>query len=170
MIHAAASLILAAAPALADGPKTFLASLTNPRIGSNEYIEGFSIQTWGVEFQAICRFLSGWRVKAGWGPTADGDFDGNATLGATNIRRDRLNDLSGLALLTLEGTVQRRDIGDVPATFKGHWIVGNDDNERKRRPPLTYVNVRLTPAKRCPDPSGAGVGSPRPPAASSPRP
>ncbi len=151
MFHiAAAALLMTAGPALADHPRTYIASLTNPRPGSNEYIEGFSIQTWGVEFKAVCRFPSGWRIKAGWG-TADGDFDGNATLGATNIQRDRLNELSGLVLLQLDGPVQRRDIGDVPATFKGHWIFGNDDNERKRRPPLTHVNVRLTPAKRCPD-------------------
>jgi len=145
-------LCLAAAPAPVDHPHTFLASLVDVPLKRGELIESFSIDTWGVEFKAVCHIPGGWRIRAGSAATPNGVLEGDGSQGATWFNRSSPRELRGLVLLTLVGPVQRHDIRDPPgaepATFNGHATLSTDAGDRKVR--LGYRNVRLVAARRCP--------------------
>jgi len=144
----------ATAPAPVDHPKTYLASITGIPLKPGERIEGFSISTWGATFSAVCQIPSGWTIKAGGSATPEGVLEGEASLGTTWLSEASPKPLHDFVLITLYEPVQRRDVGKeggpvyIPATFKGHALLSGDDAERKVR--LSYANVRLTPASRCP--------------------
>jgi len=143
---------LGAAPV--DHPRTYLLSIGNIPLKNTESIEGFSIATWGVEFKAVCHIPGGWRIKAGSSATPNGELAGEGSQGATWFSRSSPQELRSLVLVTLYAPVQRADIRSggegslIPATFKGHATVSTDDGDRRR--PITYRNVTLTPARRCP--------------------
>ena len=46
-------------------PKTYLASITGIKLGTHEFVDEFSIDTWGVTHRAICHFPPGWFIDAG---------------------------------------------------------------------------------------------------------
>jgi hypothetical protein len=146
-----ALILLAAAPPM-DRPHTYLASVVGIPRKPNEQVESFSFSTWGVRFQAVCRIPSGWRINAGSSATPNGVLEGNGSQGATWFSRGSPRALRGLVLLTLSGPIQPRDIrfgnGVVPATFNGRATLSTDAGERKVA--LTYRNLRLVPARRCP--------------------
>lgn len=141
-------------PAPVDHPKSYLASITDIPLKPGERIEGFSISTWGVTFTAVCQIPSGWTIKAGGSATPDGVLEGQASLGTTWLNEASPKPLHNFVLVTLYGPVQRRAVDKeggpihIPATFKGHALLSGDDAERKVR--LSYANVDLTPASRCP--------------------
>jgi hypothetical protein len=147
-------LLLAGAAVPADHPKTYLLSLGGISVKDTESISSFAIQTWGVTFKSICRIPNGWRIKAGSSATSDGDLAGDGSQGATWFNHGSPKELRNFVLVTLYDRVQQRDIhsadgsGLVPATFKGYATIQSDDGERKFR--LTYKNVMLAPASRCP--------------------
>lgn len=144
----------ATVPAPVDHPKTYLASITDIPLKSGERIERFSISTWGVTFTAVCQIPSGWTIKAGGSATPEGVLEGEASLGTTWLSEASPKPLRDFVLIKLYEPVQRRDVGKegapvyIPATFKGHALLSDDDAERKVR--LSYANVRLTPASHCP--------------------
>ncbi|MBO9624541.1 MAG: hypothetical protein J7500_17675 [Sphingomonas sp.] len=146
-----ALLLPLAAPVPEDLPVTYLASIEIP-LGADERVSGFVFESWGVEFKAICRIPSGWRIKAGSSATPNGNFEGEASHGITWIGRDNMRELRDLALVTLRAPLQRDAIrqanGEIPATFAGHaTIEGMDDS---RQVSIGVDNVRLKPAARCP--------------------
>jgi hypothetical protein len=142
-------LMLAASAASQDHPKTFLVSVVGFPLKSGESIESFTISTWGVEFQAVCKIPGGWRIKAGSSATPDGVLEGEGSQGATWFNRGSPPELRSLALVTLYAPIQEADVRNGPdATFKGTATVSTDKGERKVR--LTYRNVHLTPARHCP--------------------
>lgn len=150
---ALAALALAAAPAPVDHPRTYLLSVGGVALKDSESIQAFSIETWGVEFAAVCRIPSGWRIKAGSSATPNGELSGAGSQGATWFNHASPKELRMFVLVTLYGPVQRADIHDgrggvEPATFSGYATLSTDDGTRRAR--LTYRNVRLTPARRCP--------------------
>ncbi len=146
--------LAAAAPAAVDHPKTYLASITGVPIKPGERIEGFSISTWGVTFNAVCQIPFGWTIKAESSATPEGVLEGEASLGTTWLNEANPKPLHDLVLITLYQAVQRRDVGKegasvyIPSTFKGKARLWADDAERKV--PLSYINIRLTPATHCP--------------------
>jgi hypothetical protein len=141
-------------PALVDHPKTYLASIASIPLKPGDRIEGFSISTWGVTFQAVCQIPYGWTIKAGGSATPEGTLEGEASLGTTWLNEASPKPLHALVLITLYQPVQRRDVGKeggpvyIPATFKGKARLWADDAERKVS--LNYANILLTPASRCP--------------------
>ncbi len=148
---------LAVRSAPVDHPKTYLASITGIRLTKDEYVDGFSIATWGVTLRAVCHFPPGWDIDAGSSADPSGQIKGEGSLGVTYLDRTRLSELSGLVLITLVDAVQVKDIGHdggpvfIPATFKGHVSIGTygvDGKTRKGR--LTARNIKLVPADRCP--------------------
>jgi hypothetical protein len=145
-------LALAAMPAAAAEPsRTYLASIAVP-LSAGDRIDRFEIDTWGVDFLAVCRIPHGWRIKAGGSAAPDGRIEGEATHGITYIGRTA--ELQGLALVRLYGPVQKHDIrtgpgGRIPATFAGRLGLYRASG-RSQEIKLGYSNVRLTPATRCP--------------------
>jgi hypothetical protein len=148
--------LLPAASAGAEPERTYLASVTGIALGPNEYVDAFAVNTWGVDFIAVCHIPPGWEVRAGRRASPDGVLAGRASHGVTFLGRAHLSQLGGLALIRLPGPVQRTRIGDVPATFSGHAEIGTygTDDDRHRQVRLSYANVRLVPATRCPPPAG----------------
>ena len=144
------TLLLAAASAgPQDHPKTYLISVIGLPIKHGEQMEHFSISTWGVEVQAVCKIPAGWRIKAGNSLSPDGVLEGEGSQGVTWFIRRSPTELRHIALVTLYAPIQRRDVRNGPdATFKGTATFWKDDGERKAE--LTYRNVRLTPARHCP--------------------
>ncbi len=140
-------------------PKTYLASITGIKLGPNEFVDEFSIDTWGVRHRAVCHFPPGWFINAGSSANPTGEIKGQATMGVTYLDRKRLSELNGLALITLDGPIQQKDAGHdggpvfVPATFKGYVSIGHyGTDETKRKVRLTNRNIKLIPASRCPAP------------------
>ncbi|WP_155006502.1 hypothetical protein [Sphingomonas hengshuiensis] len=145
-----ALLLIGAAPS--DHPRSYLLSVGNIPLSDTESIEAFSVKTWGVEFEAVCRIPPGWRIRAGSSATPDGEIAGIGSQGVTWFNTASPKALQSFILVTLHGAVQKEDIGvpgnGVPATFKGTVTISTDDGDVDR--PLTHRNIRLTPARRCP--------------------
>lgn len=140
------ALTVAAAPV--DHPRTYLLSLVDVPLAAGESMESFSIATWGVEFTSVCRIPGGWRIKAGSSATPDGELAGEGSQGATWFNRRSPPELRSFVLVTLYGPIQNNDVRNGPdATFKGKATISTDSGERDA--PLTYKNLRLTPATRC---------------------
>jgi hypothetical protein len=147
----AAFAILLTCQAQAAAPKSFLASIEGIQLNDGEGIASFKLRTWGVVFQAVCHVPYDWEITAGsMGPS--GRLEGMAGHGASWVRTGDHRTLRALVLITLVGGVQKTDIrhsgGVIPATFSGMAFVESGDRIRKVQ--LTYANVRLASAKRCP--------------------
>jgi hypothetical protein len=148
-----ASLTTAAASVPVDNPKTYLASIEGVQLKSGESIDKIEINSWGVVFKAVCHIPEDWEVTAGsFGP--GGKLMGEAGHGASQVRSKDEYVLRDIVLVELVGPVQKRDIRDntgiVPATFSGFAQVQSGWSDGSRRAPITYSNVRLTPANNCP--------------------
>lgn len=144
-------LTLGAAPV--DHPRTYLLSIGGIPLKDTESIEAFSVKTWGVEFRSVCSIPGGWRIKAGSSATPNGELEGEGSQGATWFNRGSPKELRNFVLVTLYAPVQRADIGTsdngIPATFKGTATISTDDGDVSRA--LSYRNITLTPARRCPN-------------------
>ena len=142
----------AASSALVDHPKSYLVSILNIPLMADDRITGFSIKTWGVTFKTVCHIPPGWTISAGGSATPEGQLAGDASLGVTWLESGSSPEFKKMVLVDLYSPVQRRDVrvqgGTRPATFKGYAHLWNNDVERKVR--LTWSNVELTPASRCP--------------------
>jgi len=143
-------LLIGTAPA--DRPRSYLLSIRRIQLMDTESIEAFSIKTWGVEFRSVCHIPGGWRIKAGSSATPDGELEGEGSQGATWFNKSSPKELQTFVLVTLYAPVQREDFGSpdngIPATFKGTATISTDKGDVKRA--LSYKNITLTPARRCP--------------------
>lgn len=149
-----AAALLLPFPARADQERTFLLSIAGIELAGNEYVDGFAIDTWGVEVLAVCRLPPGWEIRAGKQASPDGVIAGEASHGVTFLNRGRLGELRGLALVRLQAPVVRSRQGNMPPTFSGRARIGRYGTDvRGREQVLTAANVGLAPATRCPDPS-----------------
>lgn len=144
-----ALLATASAPAEADRPRTYLVSIVDIPLEAGESLESFSIATWGVEYKAVCKIPGGWRMKAGTSATPDGTLEGEGSQGATWFHERTPPELHEIVLIALYADVQEDDVENGPdATFKGQAVISSDKDERIA--PLSYRNILLTPASRCP--------------------
>ena len=146
-------LTLGAASAV-DHPHKYLLSVVGLPVKDTVSVKAFTFDTWGVEFNSVCRVPGGWRIKAGSSATPDGELAGEGSQGATWFNQRSPDELHAFVLVTLYTPVQRNDVttaggsGLIPATFKGVATVETDDGDK--RVPLTFQNITLTPATRCP--------------------
>ena len=147
-------MLLAIPTAPVDHPHTYLLSIGDIPLKDTQSIEAFSLDTWGVEFDSVCHIPGGWRIKAGSSATPNGELSGEGSQGATWFDTESPKELRNFVLVTLYDRVQRNDVrsadgnGLVPATFKGNATIETDDGDLKLA--LTYKNVTLVPARRCP--------------------
>ena len=145
-MQALIGLALAASLTESDPPRTYLASIELP-VGPDESVSEFRLDTAWVQFEAICHIPDGWFIEAGADATLKGFLKGEGSHGATWLDKKGLEKLQSLVLITMWGPVQKQDEGlALPATFKGYAIIG--DGEERR--PLSYRNIKLTPATECP--------------------
>lgn len=152
-----ALLILAATPALvlaadATPPRgnSYLVSVTGISLARDEYVDGFAIDTWGVDVLAVCHIPPGWEMRAGREATPVGIIAGEASHGVTFLNRPRLGELEGLVLVRLSGSLDRRNERQA---FSGRAQVGRYGVEPGgREVPLAAANLILSPARTCPAP------------------
>ena len=144
--------LLAVGAAPVDHPKTYLASIVDVPLKTDESIERFSFSTWGVDVNAVCHVPGGWRITAGRDSTPEGEISGQGSTGTTWYRERSPKQLKNFVLVTLYAPVQRnafhQGTGVVPATFSGEATISDLDDEHKAL--LSYRNIRLVPASRCP--------------------
>lgn len=156
-ILALSALIAAAAPVPNEPPpETFLLSIEGIAL-AGQGVAGFRVDSWGVDWVAICRIPAGWRLRAGRSANPEGLFEGESTHGVTRL--PGLEPLRDVALVRLWGPVQWRDKpipnGVVPATFSGSlWLSGG------REVGLGKSTLRLTAARACPAPDESLARSP----------
>ena len=147
-------LLMPGAAFAADHPATYLLSVISLPVKDTVSVKAFSFDTWGVEFNAVCRVPGGWRIKVGSSATPNGELSGEGSQGATWFKQRNPKDLQTFVLVTLYAPVQGTDIktasgsGLIPATFKGFATLETDDGDK--RIPLTLRNIALTPAAACP--------------------
>lgn len=142
-----ALLLSFALPPQKDHPVTYLISVEIP-LGEDERVSSFAFESWGVQYDAVCRIPDGWRIKAGSSATPDGNLEGEGSHGATWIGRESMGQLRNLALVTLFAPVQREQEGMVPPTFSGHATI--EDSDDSRQIPIGADAIRLMPASGCP--------------------
>lgn len=131
-----------------DAARTYLVSVVDLPLGRDGALESFSIDTWGVEFVAVCKIPSGWRIKAGSSLTPSGTLAGEGSQGITWFRDRNPEELRELVLVRLTGEVQEADIKNgQPATFGGEAKISTDDGDALV--PLLNANLLLTPASKC---------------------
>ena len=124
---------------------------------TGQYIAGFNIETWDVRVIAVCHIPGGWTISAGKNANPEGVLSGSAGEGVAFLDADSFNQLTELVLVRV-GDYNPIDKGDctkncTPATFAGNFYVGQYGSESE--PELQRLqpsNIRLTPARRCPDP------------------
>ena len=152
----ASTLMLLTTPAYSStAPRTYLASIQGVKLRPDEYVTGFSVDTWRVTFRAVCHIPPGWHVSAGRSAAPEGSFEGKGTHGISFLNRARLKELDGLTLITLSGPVQPRKIETAenltPPTFDGKLTIGSYASlDRIRHIRLGSANIHLVPALRCP--------------------
>jgi hypothetical protein len=149
VVNMLSPVLLLAAAAIAEAtPRTYLVSLVDFPLRTGDSIESFSIATWGVEFRAVCKIPSGWRLKVGNSVTPDGMLEGEASHGETWLDRRTFYKLEAIVLVELTNDVERGDAPRGPeATFWGYVTISGRDGQR--REPLTDANVVLNPSWRC---------------------
>jgi hypothetical protein len=135
--------------ALLPGSGLHLLSIAGVELARGERVTGFRVASWGVDWVAVCRIPTGWRLRAGRDATSEGLFEGESTHGATWL--GDLGPLRDVALVRLWGPVRarpKREAGAVlPATFAGSLTLSGG-----RRVKLDPGRLSLSPAKACPAP------------------
>jgi hypothetical protein len=149
--------LVSAFPVFAAHPQTYLVSVEGIQLGAKEYVDSFSIDTWGVEIVATCKIPPGWTINAGSSADPTGKIAGEASLGVTYLDRNRLKYLRQFVLLRTGEPVRKRAFrrGNVnlPASFRGTVDIGTyGPSEKTRKQILDFRNLRLSPASRCPLP------------------
>jgi hypothetical protein len=109
--------LAAIAPAARDLPTTYLASISGVPLRADEGIDKFEIETWGVDFKAVCHIPFDWEITAGsFGP--GGRLSGIAGHGASWLRSRDVKKLHALVLVRLVAPVRKMRFGTGPVSFR----------------------------------------------------
>jgi hypothetical protein len=122
-----------------------------------ESIRAFHIETWGVEFLAVCHVPPSWELKAEKFEDSEGYFDGRS-----EAHGEPLQKMAGMYLVDVYDYQSQPKGGPKsdyhPASFAGWVVVGRvqpfDGGTRHKRT-LKAANFRLRDAARCPVPPPA---------------
>jgi len=158
------AILLAAsgASSAACAATTGLLSIGPIPLGPKQYVASFDIDTQGVDILAVCHIPFGWKVTAGIDDAVTGRLKGRAGLGPSFVSATshNLSQLDGLFLISVEKRRTQLD-GGLPPTFLGHVGIGRYGRDLGLyRVPIPPASIRLTPAERCPPPSGQAALSP----------
>jgi hypothetical protein len=136
------------------GVRRALLSVDGLGLSPREAITAFHIETWGVEFLAVCRLPKSWELKSEKFEDPEGWLDGEA-----DTHGERLNRLSNMYLVDIYD-YQPQPRGDPksdyhPPSFAGWVRIGNveaSDGGAGRKRTLKASDFRLKDARNCPVP------------------
>jgi hypothetical protein len=139
--------LIQASPATSEIRRALL-SVEGLKVGTTESIRAFHIETWGVEFLAVCHVPPSWALKSEKFEDPEGYFDGHS-----DTHGEPLRQITDMYLIDVYDYQPLRE-GDVPASFAGWVVVGRVqpfDGGTRRKQTLTANNFHLRDAPRCPD-------------------
>ncbi len=147
----AASQILAASPASAEVRRA-LVSVENLKLPADETIRAFHIETWGVEFVAVCHMPPSWELKSEKFEDPEGSLGGKADAHGEPLKR--LTDFYLVDVYDYQPLPKGDPKGEYhPPSFTGWVEVGTAepfDGAARRKRALTANNFRLRASQNCP--------------------
>jgi hypothetical protein len=143
----ALSFLLVGAAQPPAGIRRVLLSVEGVRIPKGSAIFQYRIETFGVEFLAICNLPQSWEIQSEKFESPEGYLSGRA-----DTHAERLGALKEMYLVDV---YDYRPVAshDVPASFSGWVEVGSRErfgDWHGHRVPLVANNFRLKDAQRCP--------------------
>ena len=126
------------------------------KVASADSIYGFRIETWGVEFLAVCALPQSWALTSEKYENPGGYLFGKADFHGTRLAR--LTDMYLVDVYDYSATLVHDENGEVPASFTGWVRIGNRErfgDWRGRQVKLKASNFRLKGAATCPTPPPA---------------
>lgn len=127
-----------------------LVSVDELEVPSGKSVRGFRIETWGVEFLAVCKFPRSWELKSEKFQDSEGYLEGRADVHGEPL--DRLTEMYLVDVYDYQALPRGDPKGDYhPASFGG-WVevgplFGEGDSRRHK---LTAANFHLKDAQSCP--------------------
>jgi hypothetical protein len=147
---AMAPVLVAAWPSSAATTRALL-SVEALAIPADRSLTAFKIDTWGVEFLAVCRVPPSWEIKAEKYEDPEGLLSGRAD--NHGERLTKLRDLFLVDVYDYQPLPRGNPKSDYhPASFAGWIEMAAHPAERGKRTTLRAANFRLIKAARCPDP------------------
>jgi hypothetical protein len=142
------SFVLTGASQPSAGIRRVLLSVEGVRIPKGSAIFQYRLDTFGVEFLAVCKLPQSWEVQSEKFENPEGYLSGRADIHGEW--------LSALKEMYLVDVYDYRPVAsrDVPASFSGWVEVGSRErfgDWRGHRVQLAANNFRLTDAQRCPE-------------------
>jgi hypothetical protein len=144
----AVAFVSAAQPSAAAVRRVLL-SVDGLSLPQGKDIYAFHIDTFGVEFVAVCSVPRGWELKSEKYENPEGYISGKADLHASRLRFARMY------LVDVYDYQARSDNDGHPASFSGWVQIGSREqfgDWRGRKVTLRPNNFRLADAGRCPVP------------------
>lgn len=144
---------LLAFPAVAEVRRVLL-TVDGLNIPTNQTIRAFHIETWGVEFLAICHLPPSWELKSEKFEDPEGWLDGKAGTHGEDMKK--LSNMYLMDVYDYQAQPRGDPKGDYhPPSFAG-WVelgrVEPFDGGTRRKRTLKADQFRMQDAKRCPVP------------------
>jgi hypothetical protein len=139
-----------ASPCAAEIQRALL-SVEGLSIPSGKSIFAYRIETFGVEFLAMCRLPTSWALKSEKFENPAGYLSGRADVHGAPLRS--LTNLYLVDVYDYQAVATRDGPGEQPASFAGWIEVGSRQafgDWRGRKVKLRASNFRLMRADRCP--------------------
>lgn len=149
-LFAAASTCIAQ-PSVAAVRRALL-SIDGLTLPKDKAIYAYRIDTFGVEFLAVCSVPSGWELKSQKYENPGGYLSGQADLHASRLRFTRMYLVD---VYEHQAEAVREADAEHPASFSGWVQIGSRQqfgDWQGHKVTLGPKNFRLTDATRCPDP------------------
>lgn len=147
----AAVFVCMAQPSVAAVRRVLL-SVDGLTVPKDKAIFAYRIDTFGIEFLAVCSVPSGWELRSQKYENSEGYLAGQAGLHA---RRLRLTAMYLIDVYEYRAETRREGSAEHPASFSGWVQIGSREqfgDWRGRKVTLGPNNFRLTNATRCPAP------------------
>jgi hypothetical protein len=147
----AAVQLVAAPPASAEVRRALL-SVENLKLPAHATIRAFHIETWGVEFVAVCHMPPSWALKSEKFEDPEGSLDGRADTGGEPLKR--LTDFYLVDIYDYQPLPKGDPKGEYhPPSFAGWVEAGTAEpfgGGARRKRALTANNFRLRDSRNCP--------------------
>jgi hypothetical protein len=144
----ALSFLLAGATQPSTGIRRALLSVEGVSIPKGSAIFQYRVETWGVEFLAVCNLPQSWEIKSDKLENPEGYLSGRA-----DIHGEWLGALKQMYLVDVYDYRPAASDDGVPASFSGWVEVGTRErfgDWHGHRVQLKANNFRLQDAQRCP--------------------